>query len=169
MLRLGLSPTGEKAEYADAMYTAHTLPSDWFLLVMNKAEHPLIAPESLLSLSGGCEVIACSVEEHVMVCTAEAWKNGSQLWRIEHNAQESIDHISSSGALPTGYANIKDTLSRKQEQAGGKNADTDDFFDIPLRTAKSIVGFKHDEDSGLEGASFEVYQSNKSKPWWKFW
>lgn len=169
MSTLGLFPTGEKAEYANAMYTARMLPNGWFLLVINKAEHPVVAPESVSSLSGDCEVIACSVEEHVMVCTAEAWKNGSQLWRIEHNAQESIDHISSSGALPPDYENIKDTFSLKQEQAGGKDADTDFFFDIPLQAAKSVVGFKHDEDSGLESGSFDVYQSSKSKPWWKLW
>jgi hypothetical protein len=168
---LALKARGEKAEYAEAMFTGRSLPSGWFLLVINQADHKFLAPESLSQLSQGSEIVASTIEEHVMVCTSEAWKDGVKVWHIEHNAQESIDHINASGALPDVYAAIKSSLSKKQEEAGGKKADTDYFFDIPLQTAKSIVGFKHDEDSGLEDGSFEVFEgpAGSSKPWWNFW
>ena len=115
-----------------------------------------------------------------MICTAELWPNSEQIWRVEHDAQESIDHISTSGALPDGYAAIEKQCALEQEQAGGKKADTDYFFDIPLRTAKSMVGFKHDE-TGLENQNFGVFEGTASssladvitdqgkKPWWKMW
>lgn len=166
---LGLTPTGTKAEYGEAMFTGRALSNGWFLLVINECEHKFTRPESLSSLSNGCDVIGCTVEEHVMVCTAEAWKDGAQIWRLEHDAHKSIEHLSKSGSLPSGYATIESSLSNEQEKAGGKNADTDYFFDIPLQTAKSIVGFKHDEDSGLEEQSFEVFRGPEQKPWWKFW
>jgi len=166
---LGLTPTGAKAEYGEAMFTARALPSGWFLLVINEAEHKYIKPEFLAALSNGCELVACSVEEHVMVCTSESWRSGTREWRIEHDAQQSIDHITTMGALPNDYAAIERSFSKKQEEAGGKKADTDYFFDVPLQTAKSIVGFKHDEDSGLENGSFEVLKGVVSKPWWKLW
>jgi hypothetical protein len=168
---LGLKASGEKTEYAEAMYTGRPLPSGWFLLVINQAEHKFLNQDSLARLSQGSEVIASTIEEHVMVCASEAWKDGVKVWRIEHDAQESIDHINASGALPDVYASIKSSLSKQQEEAGGKTADTDYFFDIPLQTAKSIVGFKHDEDSGLEDGSFEVFKGSagSSKPWWKLW
>jgi hypothetical protein len=106
-----------------------------------------------------------------MVSSSEFWKDGAQVWQIEHDAQESIDHISTSGALPDGYADIKNSLSGEQDEAGGKESDTDYFFDIPLQTAKSIVGFKHDEDSGLEDDSFDVFEGapDSPRPWWRFW
>ena len=168
---LGLKRTGKKANYGEAMYTGRRLAGGWFLMVMNECEHPFVAPESLSKLSVGAELLACSVEEHVMVSTSELWKDGAKVWRIEHNAQESIDHIKESGVLPEGYSDIKNALSKKQEDAGGTEADTDYFFDIPLATAKRIVGFKHDEDSGVEDSSFEIFEGPgaSAKPWWKFW
>jgi hypothetical protein len=168
---LGLKGTGNKVEYAEAMYTGRALPSGWFLLVINQCDHKFTAPASLSALSQGAEVIACSVEEHVMVSTSELWKAGRKVWRLEHNAQDSIDHLSESGDLPEAFGDIKRSLSADQENAGGKDAETDYFFDIPLTTSKSIVGFKHDEESNLEENSFEVFEAlaNSPRPWWKLW
>jgi len=177
---LGLTPTGEMAEYGESLFTGRALPSGWFLLVINQCEHKFVKPNSLASLSSNCEAIACSIEEHVMVCTSELWRNGAQVWRIEHDAQQSIDHISTSGLLPDDYPTIEREFAEQQKQAGGKKADTDYFFDIPLQTAKSIVGFKHDE-AELEDESFEVFKGNEAsphtdpisnqgkRPWWKLW
>ena len=170
---LGLSPTGAMADYGREPFTGRSLPSGWFLLVFNRCEHKFIKPKSLASLSTNCDLVACSAEEHVMVSTSELWRDGQQIWRIDHDAQESIDHLSTSGALPDSYTVIQRQCAEEQEQAGGKNADVDHFFDIPLQTAKSIVGFKHDDDVGLEDDSFEVFKpqasSSQTKPWWKLW
>lgn len=177
---LGLTPTGDMAEYGDSLFTARNLPSDWFLLVINQCEHKFVNPKSLAILSSNCEAVACSIEEHVMVCTSQLWRNGAQVWHIAHDAQQSIDHISTSGLLPDGYSAIEREFAEQQVQAGGKKADTDYFFEIPLQMAKSIVGFKHDE-SGLEDESFAVFKADSSllrtasipiqgkKPWWKLW
>jgi hypothetical protein len=168
---LGLKDTGAKGEYGEEMHTGCSLPGGWFLIVVNQCEHPFIAPPSLSKLSADSEVIACSIEEHVMVSTSECWKGGARLWRIEHNAQENIEHLTETGALPEGYSAIKRSLLKQQEEAGGKEADVDYFFDIPLTAAKSIVGFKHDESSGLADGSFVIFAETtaKSKPWWKLW
>ena len=168
---LGLTATGTKAEYAEDMYTGRLLPTNWFLLVINQCDHKFVTPKILSTLSGSSEVLACSVEEHVMVSTAELWRDGAQIWRIEHNAQDSIDHLQASGALPQNFEGISSALTEQQVKAGGSEADVDYYFDIPLQTAKSIVGFKHDEASGLEDSSFDVFHlsSNAPKAWWKLW
>ena len=175
---LALTPTGEMTDYGEAMFTGRDLPSGWFLLVINECEHKFIEPSSLRSLSGNCEVIACSIEEHVMVCTSEMWRNGEQVWRIEHDAQQGIDHLSASGAVPEIFFATRAECAGQQEQAGGRKADTDYFFEIPLQTANAIVGFKHDE-SELEDESFELFKegtfptpaapgADQGKgPWWK--
>jgi hypothetical protein len=177
---LGLTPTGETAQYGESLFTGRTLASGWFLLVINQCEHDFVKQEFLASLSNNCEVLACSIEEHVMFCSSELWTKGDRIWRIEHDAQKSIDHINSSGPLPTGYSAIEREFSEEQKKAGGKKADVDYFFEIPLQTAKGIVGFKHDESSP-EDEGFEIFNgptrspsaSQKSvqgqRPWWKLW
>ena len=177
---LGLMPTGEMTEYGESLFTGRVLPSGWFLLVINECEHEFVKPNSLRSLSKDCEVIASSIEEHVMFCSSELWRDGTQAWRIEHDAQKSIDHVAASGNLPLDYSSIEQEHAEEQRQAGGKGADVDYFFEIPLHTAKNIVGFKHD-DADLEDESFEVFEftatpsrresieKHRKKPWWQLW
>ncbi len=177
---LGLSPSGETTEYGESLFTGRTLPNGWFILVINRCEHKFVKPKALASLSRLGDVIACSIEEHVMWSVAELWRNGTQVWRIEHDAQKSISHISTSGLLPGGYPAIDRRFAEKQKESGGEKSDTDYFFEIPLQMAKSIVGFKHDE-AGLEDGGFIVFKVNTSstfadriadqrtKQWWKLW
>lgn len=177
---LGLTPTGEKADYGKALFTGRALSTGWFILFINECDHQFVQPKSLASLSKTGDVIACSIEEHVMWSTAELWRNGAQVWRIEHDAQKSMCHISPSGLLPDGFPAIETEFVEKQKQAGGEMSDTDYIFEIPLQTAKSIVGFKHD-GSGPEDGGFVVFENTspkaaavstpdgEKKPWWKPW
>ena len=139
---LGLLSTGVMADYGREPYTGRTLPSGWFLLVFNRCEHKFIKPRSLTALSSNCDLVACSVEEHVMVSTSEFWRGGQQIWRIEHDAQESIDHLSSSGTLPDGYATIQRQCAEMQEQAGGNHAQG-------CSTLESLVGEEPVEVEGI--------------------
>lgn len=178
---LGLAPTGEMAEYGDSMFAGRKLPNGWFLLVLNKFDHKFVRVGSLASLSQGCEVIATSIEEHVMVCSSELWRDGAQVWRVEHDAQKSIEHIAASGDLPADYSAIEREHAEEQKQAGGSKAGVDYFFEIPLHTAKNIAGFKHDEvDPAIEDKSFMVFEleaatpgerikNQNKKTWWKLW
>jgi len=82
--------------------------------------------------------------------------------------------------LPEGFSKIEENFTEQQKQSGGENSEVDYFFEMPLQTAKSVVGFKHDE-AGLEDGSFQVFKDDSSssfteqtddqraKPWWKLW
>jgi hypothetical protein len=37
-------------------------------------------------------------------------------------------------------------MEEAQRAAGGEDADVDYLFEVPLRVAQTLVGFKHDED-----------------------
>jgi hypothetical protein len=51
------------------------------------------------------------------------------------------------------------------EESGGDDAGVDYLFEIPLRVAKSLVGFKHDEMCPhLIGGRFAVMASVASTP-----
>jgi hypothetical protein len=177
---LGLTPTGEFTDYAESLFTGRTLSSGWFILVIDAYDHDFVKPYSVAAISRDCEVVACLIEEHGNYCSAELWSKRSRIWRIEHDARNGVEHISHSGTLPDAYAAIEKELSEEQKQAGGINADTDYFFDIPLQTAKSIVGFKHDEPSA-EDDNYQIFTlradpspgargpDRNGRPWWKFW
>jgi hypothetical protein len=173
---LELSPTGETARFGKAPFTGRAMQSGWFVLVMSQCEHKFVKPETLAPLSRLADVIACSIEEHVMCSTAEFWRGGAQVWQASHDAQQGMCHIRAMGLMPNKYAALEEELSEKQRQSGGENSDTDYFFEIPLQTAKSIVGFKHDEVESefgdfqiLKGSSASSFANQTEKPRWKFW
>ncbi|MGA2425724.1 MAG: hypothetical protein ABSG07_17095 [Terriglobales bacterium] len=85
--------------------------------------------------------------------------------------KKSISQISTSGLLPDGYSAIERKFAEQQKESGGEKSDTEYFFEIPLQTARSIVGFKHDEAAPEDG-SFKVFKGTtykRTKPWWKPW
>jgi hypothetical protein len=61
--------------------------------------------------------------------------------RGEHGAKG----LTAEGLLPDSLAAIRTEMETAQIAEGGEKADVDYIFEIPLRVAKSIVGFKHDE------------------------
>jgi hypothetical protein len=176
---LGLFRTGQLADYPNYPMVGRTLPNSWFLLVADRCDHELVGRNTLVRLSAGCEVVACSIEEHVMVCWSEGWLDGEHTWRLEHDAQRSILDIKSSGSPPGEFTTLATEYANRQRDAGGEKADVDYYFEIPLQTAKSIVGFKHDETTlGVEDGSFEVLiqlsaarqqPERANKPWWRIW
>ena len=97
--RLALTETTRRAEYARAKFTAHGLPDGWHLIVADRCDHTMVRPPSLASLSVGCEVVACSIEEHVMVCWSEHWRDGTRRWHIEPSSEKGPAHLQAEGEL----------------------------------------------------------------------
>jgi hypothetical protein len=141
---LALRPTGEREEFPESPFVSASLPSGWFLVVADGAEHDILSEDTLRHLSTACEVVTCTVEEHVMVSEATGWRDGQRLWRVAHDAQTSIEHLQTEGELPSAFLDIRDRLSAEQRTAGGKDSDTDYFFDIPVELAMSFSGYRHE-------------------------
>jgi len=177
---LGLRATDELALPGETHFTGMTPSNGWFILLINECQHKFVRADVLTSLSIHCELLLASAEEHVMWCAAEFWQDGSQIWRIEHDAQKGNSHLSTSGLLPDGYPEIAKEFTEKQKESGGEESDIDYIFEIPLQVAKSIVGFKHDEAESEDGdcRTFKIDRSllladpiagKRERPWWKFW
>jgi hypothetical protein len=171
--RLALSPTGQLAQYAEEEVGGRLVPDDWFLVVARGCDHRIIADSQLARLQVDCEVIACSVEEHVMYSSSELWSNGKRTWRVAHDAQRSIDHLAAEGDLPGDFAATRTLYAGRQQSEGRKDAAVDCYFEIPLMLAKVRVGFKHDEAFESAG-TFQVYSDAgesgvkfRRKPWWR--
>jgi hypothetical protein len=144
---LGLKNVGK--ENQKTPFCGGALPSGWFLVIHRR--HEFTSGEGR-QLSRGAEVVACFVEEHVMVSRAAGWKNGKEIWSVTHDAQEDDGHLEVAGEPPASFAAIRDRLTRQQEQDGG----ADFIFNIPVDLAKKIIGYSHEETPEITFDNFQT-------------
>jgi hypothetical protein len=137
----GLKNVGK--DYQKTRFSGGLLPNGWFLV--NHERHEFTNNE-VQRLSRGAEVVACFVEEHVMVSRAACCKDGEQIWSVTHDAQESDDHLEVEGEPPAGFAAIRNRLTRQQEDDKG----ADFIFNIPIDLAAEITGYSHEEEAPIE-------------------
>lgn len=141
----GLKNVGK--EYQKTPFCGGALPSGWFLVIHGRHE---FTKEEARSVSRGGEVIACFVEEHVMISRAAGWKDGEQVWCITHGAEESDDHLDVEGEPPAGFAAIRNRLTKQQEEEGG----ADFIWKIPVELAREITGYSHEGRLGITFDNF---------------
>ena len=156
---LGLEKTGETEEIAEGEWST-TRIGDWIVVWSDRFE-PKKFRDARSKLKG--EVIICDVEEHVMYASVAALRDGDLSWRIVHDAQQASDHLLLEGATPQSLPKIQ----MEQFARVSEDREIDFIFDIPIRVAQELVGFRHDE---AVVRTFEVLRpaaGNKSK--WKFW
>ncbi len=167
LAELELHSTGAREEFPESPLVGAQLPDGWYVVLSNQDVR--FSDEGILErLSSQSEVVVCFVEEHVMCSSASGWTDGRKVWSLLHDAQQSIEHLENVGDPPTSFVTIRDRLQAEQQQAGGKKAGVDFFFDVPVEVAKDLTGFSHNEK--LEYA-FEVLRTansptEKKKPSW---
>jgi hypothetical protein len=132
------------------------------IVIFNRKE---LKDRQLAAVSQIGETIYCFVEEHVMVCVVALWQDGNQVWRVTHDAQVGLDHLSVDGDVPPFFASIRDKYVAKQ--AAEPEDDVDRISDIPVELARELTGFRHDQEiSGASAEPFEMLEPVKKKKWW---
>jgi len=160
LAELRLRATGVKGLEGESPVVGAASEAGWYLVVADEAEHDLIGPAVVERLSAACEVLTCTVEEHVMFSKATGWRDGRRLWTVTHRGEDGPVGIEESGELPPEYAGIRDALVAQQAAEGGAEADVDMLFDIPVALVQRFTGYKHDEPSpAFEAQGFEVLES----------
>src|SRR5262245_52377994 len=124
LAELRLRPTGTHALDGEEPFVG-AASGGWYLIVMNGAEHHFLGADVLTPLSAGCEVMTCTVEEHVMFSEATGWENGRRLWRVRHEGDAGPRGVEEEGTLPQQYFEIRNRLIQQQEAEGGEEADVD--------------------------------------------
>jgi hypothetical protein len=143
---LELAPTGEiEEDIPSSLITTAKLNTGWQLLVYNKYQCPFIEEKDLRRISADYYVIFCLVEEHMMASASEMWSGGKGRWRLSHEGEDGPKGLAVDGDPPYLYTTIRTKMEHAQVLAGGDNPKVDYIFEIPLRTAQALVGFKHDE------------------------
>jgi hypothetical protein len=130
---LGLEKTGESEDTPDSEWST-TRIGDWTVVWSNRFE-PKKFRHARSKLKG--EVIICDVEEHIMYSSVAAFKDGDLSWRVVHNGQQTIDHLSIEGSPPQSLPKIQ-----TEQFARVSEGEADHIFDIPIRLAQELVGFR---------------------------
>jgi hypothetical protein len=158
--KLGLSPTGATEEFPDSLISTGKLATGWRVIWHNQYACPYFRLEDLALLSRDHDVLLCLVEEHVMASSAELWSSGKRKWWVSHEGGNGPKGLCIDGDLPQVFPAIRKEMEELQLAEGGADAAVDYIFEIPLKAAQSLVGFKHDEECAhLIGGRFMVMSS----------
>lgn len=162
---LELTPTGWFDEVPEAASSGIDLPTGWSVVVRNHVEMTAGTSADLARLSRAVGVIACFVEEHVMVSWARGWSAGALSWSVCHDCQVGLRHLEASGDLPPEYPAVRDRLLSQQDQ----DPDGADYvFDIPVALAERLTGFRYDfTPPSRADRPFEVLDSVRGG--WRRW
>lgn len=157
----GLYATGETEDDPESRFSMVKLTTGWRLFWSNEYACPTLT-KHLQTFPEEREVVLCQVEEHVMASSAELWKGGSRKWWISHRGENGPKGLETEGELPECFAPIRKQMEDAQRAEGGDDADVDYIFEIPLKVAQALVGFKHDEnyESVVEG-TFAILSDGK--------
>lgn len=160
---LGLSATGATQEYPESRFSTARLKTGWRLIWSNTHACPVLT-RNLPTFSGGHEIVLCQIEEHVMASSAEVWIGGERKWWVSHEGEDGPKGLETEGELPQCFASIRENMENAQRAEGAEEADVDCIFEIPLKVAQALVGFKHDEsyESVVEG-NFVVLSGGKTE------
>jgi hypothetical protein len=157
--------TDAREEIAESDLTAVEMPNGWYVIVANHTEQVVSNVAMQHLSSSGCDLVTCFVEEHVMVSRATGWKDGELTWSVTHDAQNGLMHLDVQGEPPPELAAIRD---RKLAEQAADDGSGDWLFEIPVETARSVVGYHHNEDvPGLSGEVYEVLASPKKPSFFK--
>lgn len=127
-------------------YGFGSLPQGWTLIVSRDCDE-FLEPKRLQGLKGYSRAISAGLEEHVMYSGAAEWRDGQELWRVEHLAEDGAFHLATNGTLPPAFTAIRDEHFRLQQADGDV---VDHVIDVPLKLAERITGFNAAEGQALE-------------------
>lgn len=158
-----LRKTAEFSECVENGANCIDMGNGWNVLIEEHVSGtPVFEREDVIvPLSRRNELIVAFVEEHTMFSTCAAWRDGKQIWRLEHDAQKGLSHLVIEGQMPECFESIRAENLKLQEGI----SDTDFVFEIPLAVGERMCGYKHDQTPDVASQQpFEKLRPNAAKP-----
>lgn len=159
-LALGLMQSGQSEAVFDYDVNGARI-GNWSVVIFNDLHVDLAEPRELVRLSSGREIVVVHISETTMMQWAERWKNGRQVWNVQHTSEEGPRHLEASGSLPAEFADIRRRRFAEQDAEDAGDAEADFIADIPLDLAEAATGFRHDS---TESEFFELIPDTDAKP-----
>jgi hypothetical protein len=136
---------GDPSDAQDSGLQGCDSPGGWYVIAARDYGHPLTEDATLQRLSVGCEVVAGGVETHVMCSTACGWKDGREVWWMDHDSEAGVENLSTRGQLPAAFSGIHHDLQAKQDAEGGPDCGMDFIFSAPEELTKALTGYHYDD------------------------
>jgi hypothetical protein len=141
-------------------------------------------PPRLTRLPAKSRAVSCVVLEHANISYASLWQDGRHIWEVRHQpSKDQPNHLVFWGDLPTSFVGIWGAALEKRRTAEAEHKPSDcwgpaDYvFDVPLETAATITGFRHNrafqEDAYREVTTLEPINGNALRRlnnppnWWQ--
>jgi hypothetical protein len=158
LARLGLVEVGRSISLEGEWFGrgAHAGVAEWpsgrVLVLCNQ---DWFGPAVAAEVSAGAELVMCFMEEHVMVSSAYGFRDGHQLWRIDHNPEGKKVDDEAEGDLPPAYEAAMAEAAQLDRDQGG----ADYFFSVPCAVAGAVGGYRPDEELPGFDYVFSVVES----------
>lgn len=151
---LSLALGDRQTEMPDGQWwIARLIQGGWTILWSENEDFGRNTIAQVSELSKQYETYVCEVNEQVMWCSAEFWKDGQQIWKITHAGDGGdIFDLSETGVFPEGFSELKQmhSLAQQNDCEG-----VDHIFEIPLDLAALAFGFRH--ENYLEKSDVESF------------
>jgi hypothetical protein len=169
--KAGFRLTGHQEEFPESPVTCARLESGWCVIVMNGSMDAHDGSIDPSQFPPEAEIVTCMLEEHVMASGFSRWTNGARVLEVEHDSQQGLRHLETTGNLSSEAKAIIEEATSSQDKEDEGDAEVDFFFDIPIDIAYGLTGFRHDH-LNPEGvvARYEVLEASprrRRRRWWK--
>ena len=140
----------------------------WYLIIAGGRDYRLIHEPVVKSLSVGCEVLTCTVEEQVNFSAATCWRNGSRVWSVTYDGEGEATDVVVEGDLPFAFSGIRAQFTAQAQAEDAGDALVDPMFEIPVECVRSLIDYKpYDANPGFAGRYMLL--EGLDTPWWKRW
>lgn len=140
--------------------------SGWFLIVADGHNHRLLEGDVLATLSQGCEVLTCTVQESFLYSKATGWRDGQRVWSVTYEGEDQPGDVVAEGTLPVTFAILHQDLLAQSKADDAGDLLLDPLFEIPIEAVRQAVGYRPDKPrpafegrfARLEAVNPTVYQ-----------
>ncbi len=144
---LGLEETGEAVEPGSRRrgMCVGEKPDGWIVLFNENAEWA--SEDRVRDLSRFGQAVGLQFEDKVQM-TSIVWvaDGGVSLWSVSH-VNDPVYNLEVTGRPPAEFDAIRDQYFQEQDEDGGEDSSADYVHEIPIELAKSVCGYRADEQS----------------------
>ena len=152
----------EHGEVDDPGHYALKLPDAWLVVIGDGWDAmETVQPAHAFALSIGTEALHFYCDDTPMCASLRMYRDGMELWSLEHDCSNGPGAPVVSGAPPAIVAEVIARLRKKQDESG--DSDVDHLYDAAPEIALALVGFRHDQTLS-EGKRSPVFVLAPARP-----
>jgi hypothetical protein len=133
----------------------------WYLIVAAGWNHRLMRPAPLARLSGGCELLTCTVDERNLSSAATGWRDGGRLWSVSYEGEERPGEVIADGEPPLMFSTVRQEFIAKSQTDDAGDLLLDPLFEIPIELVQRTVGYRADQPSRAFDGRYVMLQAAK--------